>query len=92
MEHNFLHVFQLRIDGLPEPVEFRMFLEREDVAEATDAFAQYVARQEDNFLPLGTDAAGSCGVVSCLWIPSLPLSSLSRAKSVNVPPMSTPMR
>jgi hypothetical protein len=57
MEHKYLHVFHLKVDGLSEPVEFRMFLERDDVADATDAMAQYVARQEDNFLPLGIAAA-----------------------------------
>ena len=57
MEHNFLHVFRLTVDGLPAPVEFQMFHELDDVAEVTDAFAKYVARQEDDFLPLGTAAA-----------------------------------
>jgi hypothetical protein len=57
MEHNYLHVFRLTVDGLPESVEFQMFHELEDVAEVTDAFAKYVARQEDDFLPLGTSAA-----------------------------------
>jgi hypothetical protein len=57
MEHNFLHVFRLTVDGLPAPVEFQMFHELEDVAEVTDAFAKYVARQEDDFLPLGPAAA-----------------------------------
>jgi hypothetical protein len=57
MEHNFLHVFRLTVDGLPEPVEFQMFHELEDVAEVTDSFAKYVARQEDDFLPLGPSAA-----------------------------------
>ena len=53
MERSFLHVFQLTIEGLGEPRLFRMPYEREDVAEATDACAKYVARQEDNFLPIG---------------------------------------
>jgi hypothetical protein len=57
MEHNYLHVFRLTVDGLPEPVEFQMFHELDDVQEVTDAFAKYVARQEDDFLPLGTSAA-----------------------------------
>ena len=57
MEHNFLHVFRLTVDGLSEPVEFQMLHELDDVAEVTDAFAKYVARQEDDFLPLGTSAA-----------------------------------
>ena len=57
MELNYLHVFRLTVDGLHEPVEFRMFHELEDVAEVTDAFAKYVARQEDDFLPLGATAA-----------------------------------
>ena len=57
MENNFLHVFRLTVDGLAEPVEFRMFHELEDPAEVTDAFSRYVARQEDDFLPLGPAAA-----------------------------------
>jgi hypothetical protein len=57
MEHNFLHVFRLTVEGLPGPVEFRMFHETDDVLEATDGFAKYVARQEDDFLPLGPKAA-----------------------------------
>jgi hypothetical protein len=57
MEHNFLHIFRLTVDGLPEPVEFRMFHDLDDVTEVTDAFAKYVARQEDDFLPLGPAAA-----------------------------------
>ena len=57
MEHNFLHTFRLTVDGLSAPVEFRMFHELEDVTEVTDSFAKYVARQEDDFLPLGADAA-----------------------------------
>jgi hypothetical protein len=57
MEHDFLHVFRLVVDGLGEPVEFEMFHESEDVAGVTDAFAKYVARQEDDFLPIGVSAA-----------------------------------
>ena len=57
MEHRFLHTFQLTMDGLEHPVEFKILLEQEDTAEATDTFAKYVARQEDNFLPLGATAA-----------------------------------
>jgi hypothetical protein len=57
MEHNYLHVFRMRVAGLAEPVEFPMFHELEDVTEVTDAFAKYVARQEDDFLPIGTTAA-----------------------------------
>lgn len=57
MEHNYLHVFRLSVDGLAEPVEFQMFHESDDVGEATDGFAKYVARQEDDFLPLGLAAA-----------------------------------
>ena len=57
MEHNYLHLFRLTVDGLAETVEFRMFHELEDVGEVTDSFAKYVARQEDDFLPLGTAAA-----------------------------------
>lgn len=57
MAHQFLHIFRLTVDGLPEPVEFRMFHELDDVTEVTDSFAKYVARQEDDFLPLGPAAA-----------------------------------
>ena len=57
MEHNFLHVFRLTVEGLAEPVEFRMFHDLDDVMEVTDGFAKYVARQEDDFLPVGTKAA-----------------------------------
>ena len=57
MEHKYLHLFRLTVDGLSAPVEFPMFHELADVAEVTDAFAKYVARQEDDFLPLGTDGA-----------------------------------
>jgi hypothetical protein len=57
MEHNYLHTFRLTVEGLPEPVEFGMFHELADVTEVTDGFAKYVARQEDDFLPLGTNAA-----------------------------------
>jgi len=34
-----------------------MFHELDDVTEVTDGFAKYVARQEDDFLPLGATAA-----------------------------------
>ncbi len=57
MAHNYLHVFRLTVEGLAGPVEFRMFHETEDVIDATDGFAKYVARQEDDFLPLGPKAA-----------------------------------
>ena len=57
MEHNFLHVFRLTVEGLAEPVEFRMFHDLDDVMEVTDGFAKYVARQEDDFLPIGNKAA-----------------------------------
>lgn len=57
MEHEYLHVFRLTVEGLAEPVEFEMFHESEDVPDVTDAFAKYVARQEDDFLPLGPSAA-----------------------------------
>ncbi len=57
MDLAFLHVFELTVDGLASSFEFRMPYERDDVAEATDACAKYIARQEDNFLPLGEDAA-----------------------------------
>jgi len=57
MEHNYRHVFALRVEGLPEAVEFQMFHELDDLSEVTDAFAKYVARQEDDFLPIGVSAA-----------------------------------
>ncbi len=57
MEHNFLHIFRLTVEGLAEPVEFRMFHDLDDVMEVTDGFAKYVARQEDDFLPIGNKAA-----------------------------------
>ena len=57
MEHNYLHTFRITVEGLPEPLEFGMFHELADVTEVTDGFAKYVARQEDDFLPLGTTAA-----------------------------------
>ncbi len=57
MEHDHLHVFRLTVEGLAEPVEFEMFHESDDVADVTDAFAKWVARQEDDFLPLGAAAA-----------------------------------
>ena len=57
MEHNYRHVFALRVDGMSDAVEFQMFHELEDISEVTDSFAKYVARQEDDFLPLGPAAA-----------------------------------
>ena len=51
MAQQFLHLFRLTVEGLPETVEFRMFHELDDVTEVTDAFSKYVARQEDDFLP-----------------------------------------
>ena len=57
MAQQYLHVFHLTVEGLPEPVEFRMLHELDDVTEVTDSFAKYVARQEDDFLPLGPAAA-----------------------------------
>jgi hypothetical protein len=57
MDNKYLHTFRLVVDGLPEPVEFHMFHELEDVATVTDSFAKYVARQEDDFLPLGEGGA-----------------------------------
>ena len=57
MDHNFLHTFRLTVEGLAGPVEFGMLHELSDVTEVTDGFAKYVARQEDDFLPLGTNAA-----------------------------------
>jgi hypothetical protein len=57
MDNKYLHTFRLVVEGLPEPVEFHMFHELEDVATVTDSFAKYVARQEDDFLPIGEDGA-----------------------------------
>ncbi|MEO6323816.1 MAG: hypothetical protein ABIT01_10905 [Thermoanaerobaculia bacterium] len=57
MEHNFLHKFSLHIEGLTEPVTFETFHELEDISEVTDAIAKYIARQEDDFLPLGATSA-----------------------------------
>lgn len=57
MENRYLHTFRLVVEGLPGPVEFHMFHELEDVATVTDTFAKYVARQEDDFLPLGENGA-----------------------------------
>lgn len=57
MEQNYLHTFRLRVEGFAEPVEFNMYHELDDIAEVTDAFAKFVARQEDDFLPLGIAAA-----------------------------------
>lgn len=57
MDHNFLHLFRLVVDGLPDPVQFQMYHQLDDRKEVTDEFAKYVARQEDDFLPLGEAAA-----------------------------------
>jgi hypothetical protein len=57
MDNKYLHTFRLVVDGLPAPVEFHMFHELEDVATVTDSFAKYVARQEDDFLPIGEGGA-----------------------------------
>ena len=57
MDRKHLHTFQLVVDGLPEPKEFLMPFETDDVIQATDACSRYVARQEDNFLPLGAEEA-----------------------------------
>ena len=57
MEYNYLHTFRLAVHGLAQPVEFRMAHELDNAAQVTDAFAKYVARQEDDFLPLGTTGA-----------------------------------
>jgi hypothetical protein len=57
MDNKYLHTFRLVVDGLPEPVEFHMFHELDDIATVTDSFAKYVARQEDDFLPLGEGGA-----------------------------------
>lgn len=57
MEHNYLHTFRLVVEGLPEPVTFHMFHEAPDESEVTDAFSKWVARQEDDFIPLGATSA-----------------------------------
>ena len=57
MERSHLHTFHLVVEGLAEPREFRMPYESDDVLQATDACTRYIARQEDNFLPLGPDQA-----------------------------------
>ena len=57
MDRKHLHTFQLVVEGLSEPQTFLMPFETDDVIQATDACSRYVARQEDNFLPLGPDQA-----------------------------------
>ncbi len=57
MDRNHLHTFQLVVEGLADPREFLMPFESDDVIQATDACSRYIARQEDNFLPLGADQA-----------------------------------
>jgi hypothetical protein len=57
MDNKYLHTFRLAVEGLSEPVEFHMFHELDDVATVTDSFAKYVARQEDDFLPIGEGGA-----------------------------------
>ena len=57
MERKHLHTFELVIEGLPGPKEFLMPFESDDVLTATDACTRYIARQEDNFLPLGASEA-----------------------------------
>lgn len=57
MDRKYLHTFQLVVEGLADPREFLMPFESDDVIQATDACSRYIARQEDNFLPLGADEA-----------------------------------
>lgn len=57
MDRKYLHTFQLVVEGLTGPREFLMPFESDDVIQATDACSRYIARQEDNFLPLGADQA-----------------------------------
>ncbi len=57
MDRNHLHTFQLVVEGLPEPREFLMPFETDDVMAAIDACSRYIARQEDNFLPIGAHEA-----------------------------------
>jgi 2-methylcitrate dehydratase PrpD len=46
----------------------------------------------DPCTPSSTACDGSCGVVRRLWVATAPVASSTSTKSVNVPPMSTPMR
>ncbi len=55
MDRKHLHTFELTVDGLPAPREFLMPFETDDVIQAVDACSRYIARQEDNFLPLGAE-------------------------------------
>jgi len=57
MEHNYLHVFRLTVEGLPETVEFRSFHELDDIAEVTETIAKYISRQEDDFLVISETVA-----------------------------------
>jgi hypothetical protein len=57
MDRKHLHTFQLVVEGLSEPKEFLMPFETDDVLQAIDACSRYIARQEDNFLPLGETEA-----------------------------------
>ena len=57
MDRKHLHTFQLVVEGLAEPREFLMPFETDDVIQAIDACSRYIARQEDNFLPLGATEA-----------------------------------
>ena len=57
MERKHLHTFHLVVEGLADPREFLMPFETDDVIQAIDACSRYIARQEDNFLPLGATEA-----------------------------------
>ncbi len=57
MDRKHLHTFELVVEGLAEPQTFLMPFESDDVIQATDACSRYIARQEDNFLPLGASQA-----------------------------------
>lgn len=57
MDRKHLHTFSLTVDGLAEGREFLMPFETDDVIQAVDACSRYIARQEDNFLPLGAEEA-----------------------------------
>jgi hypothetical protein len=57
MDRKHLHTFELTVDGLPAPREFLMPFETDDVIQAVDACSRYIARQEDNFLPLGAEVS-----------------------------------
>jgi hypothetical protein len=73
MDRKHLHTFQLVVEGLAEPREFLMPFETDDAIQAIDACSRYIARQEDNFLPLGaTEAVRSNKVLALRHIRVVP--------------------